>query len=62
MNKVGNNSKRGGAREGAGRPVTGQTKAKISISVDSNILDKALGKWGGKVSPLVEKLLQSYVE
>lgn len=60
MKKVGLKSKRGGAREGSGRP-EGQTKDKISVSVDSAILFKALSKWGGKTSPLVEKLLQDYV-
>lgn len=57
--KVGKESKRGGAREGAGRP-PGQTKEKISVSVDSEVLAKALKKWAGKTSPLVEKLLQDY--
>jgi hypothetical protein len=61
MKKVVNKSKRGGAREGAGRP-PGQTKKKISISVDAIILNAALAKWKGKASPLIEKLLQSYSE
>ncbi len=60
MKKVGKESNRGGARKGAGRP-HGQTKVKISISVDEKTLNKALDKWGGKTSPLVEKLLQSYI-
>jgi hypothetical protein len=60
MKKVSNISKRGGARDGAGRPI-GQTKEKISISVDSEILKRALTKWGGKTSPLIEKLLQDYL-
>jgi hypothetical protein len=60
MKKAGNKSNRGGAREGAGRP-TGQTKEKLSISVDAEVLDKALKKWGGKTSPLIEKLLQEFV-
>jgi hypothetical protein len=60
MKKVGNKSNRGGFRKGAGRPL-GQTKKKISISVDSVILAGALAKWKGKASPLIEKLLQSYV-
>jgi uncharacterized protein (DUF4415 family) len=60
MKKVGKESK-GGSREGAGRP-TGQTKAKVSVSVDSGVLEKAQTKWGGKLSPLIEKLLRSYVE
>jgi hypothetical protein len=59
MKKVGNKSNRGGAREGAGR-TPGQTKEKISVSVDAQVLRKALDKWGGKTSPLVEKLLQDY--
>jgi hypothetical protein len=61
MKKVGNKSKRGGLRVGAGRPV-GQTKAKISISVDQENLSVALKKWGGKKSPLIEKLLQDYTK
>lgn len=61
MKKVGKESKRGGARKGSGRP-TGQTKKKISISVDEEVLEKALLKWEGKASPLIEKLLQSYMD
>ena len=62
MKKVSEIQKRGGAREGAGRKPTGETKTKTSVSVDSETLDKALEKWGGKLSPLVEKLLRSYLE
>ena len=58
--KVGKKSNRGGAREGAGRP-EGRTKRKISVSVDGKTLDAALEKWGGKTSPLVEKLLRDYL-
>ena len=61
MKKVGQESKKGGARPGAGRP-EGQTKSKVSVSVDSVTLESALDKWGGKLSPLVEKLLRSYLE
>ncbi len=61
MKKVRNNSNRGGARAGAGRP-TGQTKEKISVSVDRETLTVALKKWGGKKSSLFEKLLQDYVK
>jgi len=61
MKKVGNKSNRGGPRPGAGRPV-GQTKAKISVSVDQETLSLALKKWGGKQSPLIEKLLQDYTK
>lgn len=61
MKKVGHISKRGGARDGAGRP-TGQTKKKISVSVDEAVLEKALIKWSGKASPLVENLLRSYLD
>ena len=60
MKKVGKESKRGGARNGAGRP-EGVTKTKTSVSVDSDVLEKALAKWGGKLSPLVEKLLRDYL-
>ena len=58
--KVGKESNRGGAREGAGRP-EGITKTKTSVSVDTEVLDTALAKWGGKLSPLVEKLLRDYL-
>lgn len=61
MKKVGKESKRGGPRGGAGRP-PGQTKRKISISVDRTILEAALLKWNGKASPLIEKLLQTYLQ
>ena len=62
MKKVGNKSNRGGARSGAGRRPTGQTKEKISVSVDRKTLSNALAKWGGKKSPLIEKLLQDYTK
>ena len=60
MKKVGNDSRVGGAREGAGRPL-GQTKTKISVSVDSKTLEGALNCWSGKTSQLVEKLLAQYL-
>lgn len=60
MKKVGIESKRGGARNGAGRP-EGQTKSKVSVSIDAETLEAALAKWGGKLSPLVEKLLRDYL-
>jgi hypothetical protein len=46
-------------REGAGRR-PGQTKEKISVFVDAQVLRKALDKWGKKTSQLVEELLQGY--
>jgi hypothetical protein len=58
--KVGKKSKRGGARPGAGRP-EGQTKTKISVSVDTAALEKAQKIWGGKTSQLVETLLEEYL-
>ncbi len=61
MKKVGKESKKGGARPGAGRPA-GQTKVKTSVSVDEDVLTAALAKWGGKTSPLLEKLLRDYIE
>lgn len=61
MKKVGNYSNRGGARPGAGRP-PGQTKIKTSVSIDEVTLRAALAKWGGKLSPLVEKLLRDYTK
>ena len=60
MKKVGKESNLGGARPGAGRPA-GQTKSKVSVSVDEETLKAALEKWGGKLSPLVEKLLRDYL-
>jgi hypothetical protein len=30
------------------------------VSVDAQVLRKALDRWGKKTSPLVEKLLQDY--
>ncbi len=57
--KVGIKSKKGGARPGAGRP-EGKTKEKISVSVDSEVLQKALDNWKGKTSQLVEQLLKDY--
>lgn len=61
MNKVGKESNIGGARPGAGRP-KGQTKSKVTVSIDSDVLAGAVEKWNGKLSPLVEKLLRSYLE
>ena len=60
MKKVGKESKRGGARPGAGRP-RGQTKIKTSVSIDGKTLKAALTKWDGKLSPLLEKLLREYL-
>jgi hypothetical protein len=59
MKKVRKFSNRGGAREGSGRK-PGRTKEKISVSVDSGVLVKALAKWGGKTSALVEELMIGY--
>lgn len=59
--KVGNQSKRGGAREGAGRPA-GQTKVKKSVSLDGTVVAEALDKWEGSFSSLLEKLLRDYVK
>ena len=58
--KVGTKSTKGGERPGAGRPASGVTKAKISVSVDKLAWEKALKKWGGKGSRLVEKLVLDY--
>ena len=51
----------GGARAGSGRP-RGITKAKISVNVAAENWHKAMKKWGGKGSHLVEKLLVEYLE
>lgn len=61
MKKVAPKSKKGGVRAGAGRP-EGATKAKKSVSIDEEVMNKALAKWGGKLSPLLEKLLREYVD
>jgi len=61
MKKVGRKSNLGGAREGAGRP-RGETKKKVSVSLDRETLEAALAKWGGKTSRLLDKLLKEYVD
>jgi hypothetical protein len=55
MKKVGNKSR-------VGRPKTGWTKAKISVSVDKKILQTSLAKWQNQAttSGLVEMLLRGY--
>jgi hypothetical protein len=60
-NQVGKESKRGGARPGAGRP-TGITKEKISISIDSTVLRKALAMHGNKPSKVIEAALIAYTK
>jgi hypothetical protein len=63
MKKVGHKSNRGGWRERAGRKKTGQTKQKVSVSVDRKILRNSLAKWQNRASKsgLVEMLLREYV-
>lgn len=63
MKKVGNKSNRGGQRDKAGRPKSGRTKQKISVSVDRKILQNSLEKWqnAASTSGLVEMLLRGYV-
>jgi hypothetical protein len=53
--KVGNKLK-------VGRPKTGQTKAKISVSVDKKVLQTSLTKWQNRASTsgLVEHALREY--
>jgi len=62
MKKVRKKSKRGGWRAKAGRKPTGETKAKISVSVDKEILQASLAKWHNRASKsgLVERLLREY--
>jgi hypothetical protein len=45
-----------------GRPKTGHTKEKISVSVDRKVLNTSLEKWQNKASTsgLVETLLRAY--
>ena len=54
--KVGNKLK-------VGRPQTGQTKAKISVSVDKKVLQRSLEKWQNRASRsgLVEMLLRGFL-
>jgi hypothetical protein len=35
-------------------------KVKLSISVDSQVLERSMKSWGGKISQLVESLLADY--
>jgi hypothetical protein len=49
----------GGARPGAGRP-PGRTKKTISVSVNANVLKRAITRWREETSRLVEKLLDLY--
>ncbi len=60
MKKVGKVSNRGGKREGAGRP-SGETKKKISVSVDQESFDLALRKSGDNPSKLIDTLIRQYV-
>jgi len=55
MKKVGN-------KLTVGRPKTGQTKAKISVSVDKKVLQLSLAKWQNQASTsgLVEMLLRGF--
>lgn len=55
MKKVGN-------KLNVGRPKTGQTKKKISVSVDEKVLQNSLAKWHNRASTsgLVEFLLRGY--
>lgn len=61
MKKIIQESKKGGARLGAGRP-EGRTKTRTTISVDTEVMDAAAKKWDGNFSALVEKLLRSYIQ
>jgi len=56
MKKVGN-------KLNVGRPKTGQTKTKISVSVDRKVLQLSLAKWQNRASTsgLVEMLLRGFV-
>ena len=50
-------NRRGGKREGAGRPKGSGKKTKICVSVTKTIWHDALSSWSGKASHLVEKLV-----
>jgi len=54
--------KHGGRRPGSGRKAGTGTKRKISITVNENILERALQKWDDKTSRLFNHLLAGYVE
>ena len=63
MKKVGKKSKRGGKRDNAGRPSTGITKVKKSVSLDKGLVSRSLEKWEGQtLSGLLEKLLRDYAD
>lgn len=56
-------SKRGGKRDGAGRKPEGEKpKSRISATIDTDVWETALTKWGGKGSHLLEKLLRDYIK
>jgi len=54
------NERRGGYRKRAGHPKTGETKTKISISVDELNWQAALERWKDKGSRLVDRLIVRY--
>jgi hypothetical protein len=58
MKKVGNKL----IKRKVGRPKTGHTKEKISVSVDRKVLNLSLEKWQNQASTsgLVEMLLRKY--
>lgn len=54
--------KKVGIKLKVGRPKTGQTKEKISVSVDRKVLQISLAKWQNRASTsgLVEHALREY--
>jgi hypothetical protein len=63
MKKVGHKLEDAEQKRGVGRPKTGSTKKKISVSVDQKVLHTSLVKWQNEAttSGLVETLLRAYV-
>ena len=59
INKI---ERRGGAREGAGRPKNSGEKTKICVSVHERNWNTALKRWKRKPSWLVDRLILTYVK
>jgi hypothetical protein len=59
IEKVGNKLPK---KRKVGRPKSGQTKEKISVSVDKKVLQTSLAKWQNRASTsgLVEWLMRQY--
>ncbi len=60
--KNGKKDRRGGIREGAGRPKGSGTKTKICLSVNEDNWHAAIKRWNQKPSWLVDGLISYYVK